>query len=313
MTTTAIFIELSKTTSNGTVSATISTAGGALKKLAVNQIDIVPPTGGHQMNRFGDGIVLAPWANRIDHGRWTYQGEVLQLEVNEKDLDNALHGLVGSTVFNVASHNESSVTLETVIKPTAGYPFELLISVTYELTDSGLKTTHTAKNIGVEKAPYMVGTHPYFQIAGTATEDLELKSDARSVDLVDQRKIPVGKLNIKGTEFDITDWRKLSDCDFDHGFGDLLRDANGRGHHYLRSPKGELLDIWQSAEMTYAFIFSPDYYINNDDQTPRHAIAIEPQTAPANAFNSQEGVIWLAPNQVHNASWGAELTLIAQS
>lgn len=310
MTATAKFIELTKSSPNGTVSATISTAGGALKKLAVNQIHIVPPTSGHQMNRFGDGIVLAPWANRIDRGRWNYQGQVLQLEVNEKDLDNALHGLVGSTVFEVAEQSDSAVTLETVVKPTTGYPFELLISVTYELTDSGIKTTHTAKNLGTSSAPYMVGTHPYFQIAGTATEDLEFKTDARSVDLVDERKIPIGKLSIKGTEFDITDWRKLSDCDFDHGFGDLMRDSQGRGHHYLRSPKGELLDIWQSAEMTYTFIFSPDYYINNDDQTPRHAIAIEPQTAPANAFNSGEDVIWLEPSQTHTASWGAELTQV---
>lgn len=309
MTSPAQFIELTKTTSNGTVTATISTAGGALKKLAVNKIDIVPPTSGHQMNRFGDGIVLAPWANRIDHGRWTYQGQVLQLEVNEKDLDNALHGLVGSTVFEVGDQSDSAVTLQTVVTPNTGYPFELLISVTYELTDSGIRTTHAAKNLGTESAPYMVGTHPYFQIAGTATEDLEFKTDARSVDLVDERKIPIGKLTIKGTEFDITDWRKLSDCDFDHGFSDLSRDAQGRGHHYLRSPKGELLDIWQSAEMTYTFIFSPDYYINNDDQTPRHAIAIEPQTAPANAFNSQEDVIWLEPNQIHTACWGAELTI----
>ena len=310
MTSSPQFIELSKQAPTGNVTAKISTAGGALKELAVNGIDIVPPTSGHQMNHYGDGIVLAPWANRIDRGRWVHKGETLQLEVNEQDLDNALHGLVGSAVFDVASQTESAVTLETMVKPSAGYPFELLISVTYELTDSGIKTTHTAKNIGVEKAPYMVGTHPYFQIAGTATEDLEFKTDARSVDLVDERKIPIGKQSIKGTEFDLTDWRKLGNCNFDHGFGELVRDEHGHGHHYLRSPKGELLDVWQSAEMKYTFIFTPDFYINNDDLTPRHAIAIEPQTAPANAFNSKEHLIWLEPNQTHTASWGAELTQV---
>jgi aldose 1-epimerase len=60
--------------------------------------------------------------------------------------------------------------------------------------------------------------------------------------------------------------------------------------------------------MTYTFIFTPDFYVNNADSTPRHAIAIEPQTAPANAFNSKEDLIWLEPNQVHSASWGAELS-----
>ena len=294
---------------NGTsVRATISTAGGALKKLSVNNIDIVPPTNGHEPNRYGDGIVLAPWANRIDHGQWKHEGKILQLEVNEKDLDNALHGLVGEAVFEIAEQAPHIVTIQTNVAPTSGYPFELLVSVTYELTASGIKTTHTAKNIGVDKAPYMVGTHPYFQISGTPTEELEFKTDARSVDLVDDRKIPVGKLAIVGTDYDLSQWRKLKDCNFDHGFGNLNRDTQGRGHHYLRSPKGEVLDVWQSAEMTYTFIFTPDFYVNNADQTPRHAIAIEPQTAPANAFNSKEDLIWLEPNQVHSASWGAELS-----
>jgi aldose 1-epimerase len=301
-------IELFSDLSGTLVRATISTFGGALKKLSVNKIDIVPPTEGHTPNRYGDGIVLAPWANRINHGQWTHEGKTLQLEVNEKDLDNALHGLVGTANFEITKQSESSVTLQTKVDPTAGYPFELLVSVTYELTAAGIKTTHTAQNIGVEKAPYMVGTHPYFQISGTPTEELEFKTDARSVDLVDERKIPIGKLAILGTDYDLSDWRKLKDCNFDHGFGNLNRDAKGHGHHYLRSPKGEVLDIWQSAEMTYTFIFTPDFYVNNADSTPRHAIAIEPQTAPANAFNSKEDLIWLEPNQVHSASWGAELS-----
>jgi aldose 1-epimerase len=60
--------------------------------------------------------------------------------------------------------------------------------------------------------------------------------------------------------------------------------------------------------MKYAFIFTPDFFTNNADQTPRKAIAIEPQTGPANAFNSQEDLIWLEPNQVFEASWGAQYT-----
>ncbi|MEN9956076.1 MAG: hypothetical protein RLY34_883, partial [Actinomycetota bacterium] len=92
-------IELFSDLSGTLVRATISTFGGALKKLSVNKIDIVPPTEGHTPNRYGDGIVLAPWANRINHGQWTHEGKTLQLEVNEKDLDNALHGLVGTANF----------------------------------------------------------------------------------------------------------------------------------------------------------------------------------------------------------------------
>jgi aldose 1-epimerase len=44
------------------------------------------------------------------------------------------------------------------------------------------------------------------------------------------------------------------------------------------------------------------------DATLRKAIAIEPQTGPANAFNSKEDLIWLEPDQVFEASWGVIFT-----
>jgi aldose 1-epimerase len=56
--------------------------------------------------------------------------------------------------------------------------------------------------------------------------------------------------------------------------------------------------------MKYAFIFTPNFYTNNADPKPRTAIAIEPQTGPANAFNSKEDLIWIEPNQAFDASWG---------
>ena len=301
------FVEL-KLDSETAVTATISTAGAALKRLTVGGTDLITITTGHELNPYADGLVMAPWANRIDGGRWTLDGQELQLEINDASMNNAIHGLVSQSVFEIANQTESIVTLSTLIQPTAGYPFKLEISVTYELTSDGIDVRHHAKNLSDAAAPFVVGAHPYLQISGTPTELLEIKSSVRTVDLVNERKIPIGKQDISGSEFDITDWREVSTCDFDHGFSNLVRDSNGRAHHLLRSPSGEVLDIWQSAEMKYAFIFTPDFYTNNANQTPRTAIAIEPQTGPANAFNSKEDLIWIEPNQVFDASWGLVFT-----
>jgi aldose 1-epimerase len=60
--------------------------------------------------------------------------------------------------------------------------------------------------------------------------------------------------------------------------------------------------------MKYAFIFTPDFYTNNADQTPRTAIAIEPQSGPANAFNSKEDLLWISPGQIFEASWGVKFS-----
>ena len=290
------------------VTATVSNVGAALKNLRVNGTDIITPTTGHDLNPYADGIVMAPWANRIDHGKWNLDGEDLQLEITDKTLDNAIHGLVSQSIFDVNEQSSSSVSLRTRILPTAGYPFNLDVSITYTLTATGIKVTHSAVNHSKDKAPFVVGAHPLFEISGTPTQDLEIQSAARSVDLVNERKIPIGKQKISGSEFDITNWRKLSTCDFDHGFGDLVRDEQGLAHHYLRSPDGAQLDIWQGEEFKYAFIFTPANFHNNSDSTPRKAIAIEPQTGPANAFNSKEDLIWLEPNQVFEASWGVIFT-----
>lgn len=301
------FVEL-KLDSETAVKGTISTAGAALKRLTVSGTDLITITTGHELNPYADGLVMAPWANRIDGGKWKLDGQELQLEINDPSMNNAIHGLVSQTIFEIANQTESSVTLTTLIQPTAGYPFNLEIAVTYELTNNGIDVKHHAKNLTAKAAPFVVGAHPYLQISGTPTEKLEIKSSVQTVDLVNERKIPIGKQDISGSEFDITDWRELSTCNFDHGFSNLVRDSNGRAHHLLRSPSGEVLDIWQSAEMKYAFIFTPDFYTNNADQTRRTAIAIEPQTGPANAFNSKEDLIWIEPNQAFDASWGLVFT-----
>jgi aldose 1-epimerase len=302
------FIELTLSELGSKVTATVSNVGAALKNLCVNGTDIVTPTSGHDLNPYADGIVMAPWANRIDHGKWNLDGEDLQLEITDKTLDNAIHGLVSQSIFDVIEQGPSSVSLSTRILPRTGYPFELVVSITYALEATGIKVTHAAVNHSTAKAPFVVGAHPLFQISGTPTEDLEIHSAARSVDLVNERKIPIGKQNISGSEFDISNWRKLSTCDFDHGFGSLVLDEAGLAHHYLRSPDGAQLDIWQGEEFKYAFIFTPANFHNNADATLRKAIAIEPQTGPANAFNSKEDLIWLEPDQVFEASWGVIYT-----
>ena len=303
------FIELElNQPAGGKTTAVVSTVGAALKRLCVDGIDLITPTTGHELNPYADGIVMAPWANRIDGGRWKLDGKELQLEINDPSMNNAIHGLVSQTVFEVSYQTKSVVTLTTELQPTSGYPFNLEILVSYELTGKGIEVTHRAKNLSQQPAPFVFGAHPYLQISGTPTEELEIKSSVRTVDIVNERSIPIGKQGISGTEFDIADWRKLSSCNFDHGFSNLVRDSDGRGHHLLRAPSGALLDLWQSTEFKYAFIFTPNFYTNNADQNPRTAIAIEPQTGPANAFNSKEDLIWLEPNQVFEASWGVAFT-----
>jgi aldose 1-epimerase len=302
------FINLTKTIQNSIIKAQVSTCGAAIKSLSVNGIDMITPTIGHELNPYADGIVMAPWANRIDRGIWELNGEKLQLEITDTEFGNATHGLIKQQLFDIKKQTESEVILETVILPSTGYPFEILVQVIYRLTDAGLEVSFEAKNLSDATAPFIIGGHPYFQIGDTDTGELEVKTAGTRVVLADERKIPTETIAIAGTEFDISNWRKVSDCDFDNGFFDMNFSADGHAHHYLRAPNGLMLDIWQSKELKYAFIFTPSFFNNLLDENRRYAIAIEPQSGPANAFNTNEDLTWLKPGEIFKASWGVELS-----
>lgn len=302
-------INLTLDTDRGQVTAAISTLGAVFRSLNIYGTDVVVPILSDDPNPFADGIIMAPWANRIDHGRWANAGVELELPINEPDLDHAIHGLVQRDLFKVTDLSASSVTLETEVSPIDGYPFHLNVAIAYALVADGIKITQSIANLSNDLAPVAFGSHPYLQIGDVPVELLEIRTDARQVAIVNERLIPVETIDIAGTEFDIRNWRPIGELDYNHGFTGFELADDGNAHHELRAPNGTVLDVWQSAEFKHAFIFTPKAYFNNVDPTPRHAIAIEAQTAPANCLNSKTDLIWLKPQETSSASWGLNLIL----
>jgi aldose 1-epimerase len=305
-------IDLKLSTERGLVTANISTLGAVFRSLNIFGTDVVVPILSDEPNPFADGIIMAPWANRIDHGRWSNGDVELQLPINEVALDHAIHGLVQRSHFLVTGHTQSSVTLETEVLPIDGYPFHLQVGIEYALVADGIKITQFITNLGYDLAPVAFGSHPYLQIGDVAVEQLELRTTARQVAIVNERLIPIDTIDIADIEFDIRDWRKVGDLDYNHGFTVFELMDVGNAHHELRAPNGDILDVWQSPEFKHAFIFTPKAYFNNVDPTPRHAIAIEAQTAPANCLNSKRDLIWLEAGKTTSASWGLALKLVVE-
>ena len=121
------------------------------------------PNDGLQHPPLCAGQIMTPWVNRLDRGQWLYKGEVLQNPITIVEQDNANHGLLLDHAYELVAQTESSVVLRGVIKPTAGYPFEVSTTVGYELTDNGLVVTHRAVNKSSESAPYAVHDEPHAQ------------------------------------------------------------------------------------------------------------------------------------------------------
>ena len=290
---------LETSTSSGELTATVTTVAAGLRELRIDGVDLVPTFADDRTPPSAAGIVLAPWPNRIRDGRWSHDGVDHRLAITEPALGNAIHGLLRYTEYRVVAQERDSVTLEATIFPQLGYPFLVGTAVHYELVADGLKVTHRLENLGAEAAPVALGTHPYLKIGGVPTAELELRLDAASHIEVDERKLPTGEVPVDGTRWDLREGRRLGELALDDAFGELAADDDGIVEHALTAPDGRSVSVWAEHEFAYVQAFTTDRFPGEE-----LAVAIEPMTAPAEAFNSGRGLRWLDPGEQWELSWG---------
>lgn len=261
--------------------------------------DVVPP--------MGCGIVLIPWPNRIEDGRWTSPaGTALQLDITEVARHTAIHGLLRNTPYRKVEQNAESVTLTAEVLPQHGYPFNLDTSVGYALSDIGLRVTHTVTNRGATVAPIGVGAHPYLRLGDRPIESLTLTVAAQSQAPIDERWIPQGVAPVGVHGPDLRDGRVLGEvnCDIALTGIDVVDAPSGPRHeHRLAAPDGAALVLWTDTAFGWVQLYTPPNFPGYGPDT-RLAVAVEPMTCGANAFNTGRDVIHLEPGASWSASWG---------
>ncbi|MEV8241880.1 aldose 1-epimerase family protein [Microbacterium testaceum] len=279
-------------------SAEITQVGAALRALTVGGVDLVPPYPDDQPTPAASGVVLVPWPNRIRDGKYTFGGEELQLAISEPKFGNASHGLLRFGTYQPIEHTDERLVLGADVVPQTGYPFHLRTRVTYTLLPDGLHVAHHIENVGAKTAPVALGVHPYLQIGGVETSDLVIHSTGTTTLVLDERNIPIDEVPVDA-DTDLRGGRRLGDASLDNGYRGLERDAEGRAVHTLTAPDGRTLQLWQDAGFGWAQVFTTDRYPGQP-----LAVAIEPMTAPANAFASGIDVHSLAPNAISAREWG---------
>ena len=183
----------------------------------------------------------------------------------------------------------------------SGYPWTLDLHVLYDLSADGLVVTQTATNLSPDPAPYASGAHPYLAV-GDAIEDLELTVPARTRILFDDRQLPTGTEPAAGA-YDLRTARRIGDAVLDDAYGDLVRD-DGRCTVTLTDPAtGRGAALWVDEHHRWLQVFTPPAV-----DGVRTGLAVEPMTAPADAFNSGTDLVTLAPagspGDELSASWG---------
>ena len=287
----------------GELRATIAQVGASLRQMSVGSIEIVQGFAADQPAPYCAGAVMSPWPNRIDGGKWVYQGQELQFNLNIVSQQNANHGLLLDYPYELISRTPHSVTLGATIFARQAYPFVVETTVTYALGENGLTVTHSAINRTDADAPYAVGGHPYFKFSQVDPTELVIKSQAKTRTTVNERQIPTGEEPTLATQFDLRDGVRLPDVFIDQDFTDLERDEVGHAHTYLLAPDGRGVDVWQDAIFKHVVIFTPGFF-PTDDGGHTYAAAVEPSTAAPNAFNTGKNLIWLKKDELFTASWG---------
>ncbi len=273
--------------------------GGGLRRYTHAGVDVLVPYAEDELPPNGAGAVLMPWPNRLAGGRYVFGAQAYQVPITEVARGNAIHGLARWARWSPVAVDAAAVTLACDIPPQTGWPFEIRAEVTYALhPDHGLAVTAVARNHGATPAPFGAGFHPYFSVRGNKLDDVTLQVPAGQRLVTDEAQLPVGVQPVGKTPYDLRRARRLKTLRLDDAFTDLST-VDGRGTVEVGTGSGGAR-IWFDETFRYLQVFTIEHMGGGD--VP--AVAVEPMTCPANAFNSGAGLIVLDPGGTWTGTWG---------
>ncbi|MDQ0029286.1 aldose 1-epimerase family protein [Arthrobacter bambusae] len=282
----------------GDALAVVTELAAGLRLFSRDGVQLTESYGDAQIPPGATGITLAPWANRIEDGLWYLDGKKQQLDITEVSRNNASHGLLRNSSYSLLAEDEYSVTLEAVIFPQHGYPFLARHRVRYEIDSAlALRVSQSFLNDSDAPAPFVLGAHPYLRVGDVPPEEMVLTVHAGTRLVADERKIPRSSVAVDG-DFDLGGGRSVGGLDIDVSFTELEFDG-GVARHTLSAPDGRSVSVEQDENCAFVHVFVTDTLPGRSK-----AVALEPMTGPANAFNSGEGLRWLEPGETFTMQWG---------
>lgn len=149
----------------------------------------------------------------------------------------------------------------------AMYPWPFRCSLELALRGASLRLSLSVENTGREVMPFAFGIHPYFQVADKAGARIATHA-TRAYDNVSKTIVPFQGFDLTAKEVDL----HL----LDHGSSDSALDfADGSRLDLRASPEFGRWVVWTLAGKDF--------------------VCVEPWTAPANALNTGESLLEVAP------------------
>ena len=200
------------------------------------------------------GAAIGRYANRINQGQFTLDGETYQLPRN--NFGHCLHGGPDGwqyKVYKVVKHNDTMLKL-LMDSPDgdSGFPGRVKAYVTYTLTpDNALKISYEATT----NKPTVINmtNHSYFNLAGDpeyhrVSEDF-IRMNALAFTPVDATYMPTGEIrSVSRTPMDFTSGEYVG-RNIDNFADEQIRNGNGFDHNWILNNHR---DINEPAVMLYA-------------------------------------------------------------
>lgn len=232
---------------------------------------------------------LSPFPNRIKDGKYHFNGELHELELNFPQENNSIHGLLYDVPFEVTNTtvDDKFARIELTYHydgSSKGFDFPYTLKLVYTYGNNELACATSVINTGGKAMPYSDGWHHYFT-TGTKVDMLEFTLPVTDKYLVDQQMIPTGEKEKFET---FSNPKPIHETVFDDCF--VLNGQSGQVK--LQDPvKNITITLTpERGEGKYNFV---QVYVPEDRKT----IAIEPMTSPPDGLNNKEGLIELAPNE----------------
>ncbi|MDK6249093.1 aldose 1-epimerase family protein [Alloscardovia omnicolens] len=288
----------------GSYTAVVTEQGAALESFTINGKDIVVPFDPNYPVKACSGQILIPYPNRIEDGEYSFEGKDYSFPIDEHERHNSIHGLGYRYPWKLEALSTSSVSLSWRTPNLASYPFDLLVTVTYTVhADDGLQLSIEAFNNGDTNAPWALATHPWFASGSeaettakldAANGECRLNLPARTHVTVNDRLLPTGLEAVDGTRYDLREGNPLGIQSFDDAWTDLDYAADGSVQAVFTRPDG--IEVLITGDETITSFQVCNGFGWEASHKPA-GVAIEPQTAYANAFKSGKDVIVIEPGR----------------
>lgn len=284
--------------------AVVTEVGAMLRVFDVDGRDVIVPFGQDEIAPAGHGAILAPWPNRLRDGQYEFDGTSYQLPITEVERGTALHGLAMWERWELLDATTDQLVLGLDTVPVGGYPWQLELVAIYTLSGTTLTIEVNATNVSSTPAPYGVGFHPWLAPGPGGLDAATLRLDAASWVSTDDRLLPTGVEPVP-EHFDFRTERTLGDTDLDDAFVDVLRDEDGLSWIRLTGTDGRTAAVWMDDSMDTWQVCTGDHIGAVDYR--RRGLAAEPMSCIADAFNSGDRLVRLAPGETASVRWGLSL------